>query len=67
MPDRLQPIWKEKDGLFGSVTSKEVYIDTYTGVQYLIVSRMDAGVAVLPLLDAGGKPLVIPQTRQEPI
>lgn len=53
---RLKKIAKEADGPV-STTVREIYADTQTGVQYLIVNT-GTGVAVTPLLGRDGKPLV---------
>ena len=43
----------------GFVTTKEIYVDRETGVNYLFVSEGNAG-GLTPLIDHDGKPLITP-------
>ena len=43
----------------GFVTTKEIYVDRETGVNYLFVSEGNAG-GLTPLIDRDGKPLITP-------
>ncbi len=43
----------------GFVTTKEIYVDRETGVNYLFVSEGNAGGLTL-LIDRDGKPLITP-------
>ncbi|MCL2300953.1 MAG: DUF6440 family protein [Firmicutes bacterium] len=53
---RLRKIAREADSGI-TETIREIYVDTQTGVQYLIVNT-GTSVAVTLMLDAEGKPLV---------
>ena len=54
------------NGKLSSFTSYEVIVDNATGVQYLyLLNSANGSVAVTPLLDRDGKPLLTPDAQAE--
>ena len=58
--ERLEKL-KGQGGKLSGMTSYEIIVDNFTGVQYLYLSNSANGsVAVTPLLNREGKPLISP-------
>lgn len=56
--DRFQKLTKQ-----GIINVWEIWVDTFTGVQYLFHTS-DCGGGLTPLLDAQGKPVITPEKAE---
>ena len=62
-PERIEKL-KDQGGKLGGMTSYEILVDNFTGVQYLYLCNSGNGsVAVTPLVDKDGKPLLTAEAQ----
>lgn len=57
---RFEKVYSE-----GGLSSREIWVDTETGVQYFIFGA-GYGIGMTPLLDAEGRPLLYRRTPNTP-
>ena len=58
--DRFEKVYSQ-----GVLTCNEIWVDTQTGVQYLIHGA-GSGIGMTPLIDPEGKPLLYRRTPNAP-